>query len=236
MTLKVAVIGAHGRVGQLVCDKLRDNEAFTPLAVVRSQEQADFFESKGIVASLKDIESSSVAQIADLVRDCDAVVWVAGAGGKGVERIFTVDLDGAIKTVEACEQACVRRFVMLSAINAESRENWYGTALRNYYIAKRTADYVVRHSHLDYTIWQPGSLINASGTGRVCALDEIGEKRSVHYEITREDVAEVIVQGLLYPQTCLKQTVPLANGALPIETFLRSLKERDAGAAIAGGD
>ncbi|CCC67341.1 hypothetical protein NCAS_0A07830 [Naumovozyma castellii] len=224
--LKVAVIGANGKVGRFLLTQLKnDTKHFsTPLAVVRSKEQQNFFKNEfGINASLTSIEHSSVKELAAALKGYDAVVFTAGAGGKGLERIFTVDLDGCVKTVEACEQLGIKRLIVVSAIKAEDRSFWWNMeGLRDYYIAKRAADHDVRNSKLDYTILQPGFLQEGKGTGLVQPLDRIEEKKD-SYKIEREDVASAIVQCLLHPETTSRKTIELANGDQPIETFIKSL-------------
>ncbi|SCV02338.1 LANO_0F16952g1_1 [Lachancea nothofagi CBS 11611] len=222
--MKVAILGAHGRVGQILCKLLKKSRGFEPLAIVRELDQKAYFEQElGVDADVIDIENSSVDQIGAVLKDCDAVVWTAGAGGKGIERIFTVDLDGSMKTIEACQKFQVDRFVMISAINAENREAWWPTALRNYYIAKRTADYVLRTSGLQYTILQPGSLSSESGTGQLCPLDAIKDKKANHYSIEREDVAQFIKLALENPELTLHKSIPLANGDLKMQDFLSQI-------------
>lgn len=128
--MKVAVVGASGKVGRLLINQLKANDSFsTPLAIVRTQDQVNYFKNEvGVDASLTDIENASVSEITDAIKAYDAVVFSAGAGGKGMERIFTVDLDGCIKVVEACEKAGIKRFVVVSALKAEDRD--FGITLR----------------------------------------------------------------------------------------------------------
>ncbi|EHN00818.1 YMR090W-like protein [Saccharomyces cerevisiae x Saccharomyces kudriavzevii VIN7] len=224
--LKVAVVGASGKVGCLLINQLNSNSSFsTPLAIVRTQDQVDHFKNEVRVdASLTDIENASVSEIADAIDGYDAVVFSAGAGGKGIGRIFTVDLDGCIKVVEACEKAGVKRFIVVSALKAEERDFWCNIkGLREYYIAKRSADREVRDSKLDYTILQPGSLELNKGTGLLQPLNRLEEKASVNYSINREDVASFIVQSLLHPDATVKKTISLVNGDEPIETFIQGL-------------
>ncbi|SCU99484.1 LADA_0H20054g1_1 [Lachancea dasiensis] len=224
MALKVAVIGANGRVGQLLCKLLKTSDDFEPLAVVRTAEQKEYFERElGIEASLTSIEESSVDEIGAALRSQDAVVWTAGAGGKGVERIFTVDLDGAMKAIEACQKCKIDRFVMVSAVNANNREMFWNTKLRNYYIAKRTADAILRGSGLQYTILQPGSLLSESGTGQLCPLGALEDKKSAWYAIQREDVAQFIKLALEHPERTIHKTIPLANGDMSMRDFLATL-------------
>lgn len=112
---------------------------------------------------------------------------------------------------------------MVSAVNAEDRSFWWHTALKNYYIAKRTTDCVLRGSGLEYTIVQPGSLLSEQGTGKLCASDSIQTKKANHYSIQREDVANFIVGALKNPTKTVNKTIPLANGNLSITEFLESL-------------
>ncbi|CDO94894.1 unnamed protein product [Kluyveromyces dobzhanskii CBS 2104] len=226
--MKVAVIGANGKVGRLVCDKLKKVEDYDPVAFVRSEEQSKYFkEDVGIDASLTSIEESTVAQIAQAFKDHDieAVVFSAGAGGKDIERIFTVDLDGCCKVVDACEEAGVSRFIEVSAINAEERTFWYHTALRNYYIAKKSADHYIRGTNLEYTILQPGMLVTGKETGKLVTLDLLETKKDSFYAIDRDDLAEVIVKIVQHSKGTIRRTIPLANGGLDIDDFLKTLYE-----------
>ncbi|EJS42381.1 YMR090W [Saccharomyces arboricola H-6] len=224
--IKVAIVGANGKVGRLLVSQLKNNNSFsTPLAIVRTQDQFNYFKNEaGVDASLTDIENSSVSEIAEAIKGYDAVVFSAGAGGKAVERIFTVDLDGCCKVVEACEKVGIKRFIVVSALKAEDREFWCNIkGLREYYIAKKAADREVRDSKLGYTILQPGSLELNKGTGLLQPLNKIEEKASNNYSINREDVASFIVQSLLHPDATVKKTISLVNGDEPIEKFIQSL-------------
>ncbi|QID85811.1 hypothetical protein GRS66_008400 [Saccharomyces pastorianus] len=224
--LRVAVVGANGRVGRLLLNQLKNSSSFaTPLAIVRKQDQVDYFKNEaGVDASLTDIETSSASEIAAAIKGYDAVVFSAGAGYDGVERIFTVDLDGCIKVVEACENAGVKRFVVVSALRAEDRDFWWNLeGLREYYIAKRSADREIRSSKLDYTILQPGTLESNEGTGLFRPLDKLDEKASGLYSINNEDVASFITQTLLHPDVTVGKTIPLVNGNESIESFIQSL-------------
>ncbi|CUS24894.1 LAQU0S21e00848g1_1 [Lachancea quebecensis] len=218
--MKVAVFGAAGRVGKLLCSALRDSEVFEPLAVVRSGEQASALQESGVNASALDIEKSTVEEITAIIEGCDAVVWTACSGGIAMDRIFTMDLDGTIKAIEATQKAKIQRFVMVSAINVDNRERWWHTALKNNFIAKRTADRILQTSGLQYTILRPGSLHSEAGTGKLCALDSLEQKKSCHYSIEREDVANFIVLALTHPEKTAFKTIPLANGELPMRDFL----------------
>lgn len=123
----------------------------------------------------------------------------------------------------ACEKAGISRLVVVSAIKAEDRSFWYRTGLRNYYIAKNAADYFVRGTNLEYTILQPGMLTLEKGTGKLCTLDNIETRKDTSYSIARDDVAEFIVHIIQHPKGTVRKTIPLANGGLEIDDFLKTL-------------
>ena len=225
--LKVAIVGASGKVGSFVVQQLKNDPSHfvTPLALVRTSEQVKHWKSEvGIDAKLTSIENDDVEAIAKAIKGVDAVVFSAGAGGKGVERIFTVDLDGCLKVAEACEQVGVKRFILVSAIMAENRKFWWDLAgLREYYIAKRSADREIRCTKLDYTIVQPGWLTNGNSTGKYIHANKAEADFAEHKEIARQEVALFIKEALLHPKETNRKTIPLVNGTVPINDFIKEL-------------
>lgn len=158
-----------------------------------------------------------VEQIAEAIKGCDAVVFSAGSGGKtGLDKTLLVDLDGAMKAVEAAEKAGADRFVMVSALQAHHRESW-NEQMRPYYVAKHYADRMLEHSSLNYTIVRPGGLLNEPGKGRV-SLAKNQERGS----IPREDVARTIVAALEEEST-YKRGFDLVSGETPIKGAVKGL-------------
>lgn len=122
--MKVLVIGANGQIGQLIVENLQAADGFSPVAMVRKEEQKAGLKEKGITSVLADLEGP-VEDLTKAMKGCDAVVFTAGSGGKtGADKTLLIDLDGAVKCVEAAEAANVKRFVMISALQANNRENW----------------------------------------------------------------------------------------------------------------
>lgn len=225
--LKVAIIGANGKIGRLLVDYLKQDKTHfdTPLAIVRNAQQQEYFiRDVGIHASLTSIEHATVKEVTAAIKGYDAVVFTAGAGGKGMERIFTVDLDGCCKALEACKAAGVDRFIIVSALKAEERDFWWDIpGLREYYIAKRAADHDVRLSGLNYTILQPGWLKDDSALKKFTRLDQIDERIKTDKSVTRQDVALFIKQALLHPEETKQKTISLVNGDIPINDFITTV-------------
>lgn len=226
--MKVLVLGAHGQIGQLLVKKLQ-HSAFDVVCGLRSPKQVEDYQAQGYNSVLVDVEKD-MAQLQKAMQDIQAVVFAVGSGGKtGADKTMMVDLDGAVKAIEAAKNMSVPRFLLVSAIGSQNRELWsYGQ--RNlstgnyYYAAKYYADIWLKNSNLDYTIIRPALLVNDAPQGQIDLAPnlelEVAEKVRT---ITRSDVAETIVECLKQPNT-IKQSFDLSNGSTPIAQALANLQ------------
>ena len=93
-----------------------------------SPDQADKLLSAGITPWLGDIMFMSVEDLAAATRDCDVVVFSAGAAGSGPERTTAIDGEGVIKTVHAARANGIARVYLVSAFmdagRAQPRKDW----------------------------------------------------------------------------------------------------------------
>ena len=216
--MKVFLIGSNGQVGKYIVSLLQKSEKHTLKAMVRSEEQAEELRKSGVDAVVANLEDS-VEKIAEAMRGCDAVIFSAGSGSKtGPDKTLLVDLDGAVKTMEAAEQVGADRYVMVSFYKAYDRESWRDSPIKPYSVAKHYADRVLTSSNLNYTIIGPGLLLNESGTGKVSAGDSM-ERNS----IPREDVARTVVAALDEENT-YRKTIGLMSGDQTIEDALKNVK------------
>jgi uncharacterized protein YbjT (DUF2867 family) len=214
--MNVAVVGANGQIGKQVIGLLKESSEHTPRAIVRKEEQARAFEQDGVQSSLVDLEGT-VDEITHGMKGADAVVFTAGSGGKtGADKTLLIDLDGAVKTMEAAKQAGIDRFIMVSALQAHNRENW-NESLKPYYVAKHFADRALEQSGLTYTIIRPGGLLNEAGTGKVTAGENLSRA-----SIPREDVAGTIVASLDEERT-FNKGFDLITGNDGIEEAVRNV-------------
>ncbi|WP_188454828.1 SDR family oxidoreductase [Virgibacillus oceani] len=213
--MNVLLIGANGQIGKHVVDLLKDSE-HTVRAMVRKQEQADALETKGVEAVLANLEGS-VNEIAEAVNGCDAVIFTAGSGGStGPDKTLLVDLDGAVKSMEAAEKSGVKRYVLVSALQSNNRENW-NDKIRPYYVAKHYADKMLQASSLNYTIVRPGGLLNEAGNGKVSAAEKLDRG-----SIPREDVARTVVAALDEENT-YNRAFDLISGETPVAEALKQV-------------
>ena len=214
--MKVLVVGANGQIGQKIVKQIQDSEEHSVVAMVRKNEQKEQLEKEGIEAVLANLEDS-VDNLTKALSGADAVIFSAGSGGStGADKTLLIDLDGAIKMMEASEQAGVDRFLIISALGADKRENW-NEEIKSYYVAKYYADKALEKSNLNYTIIRPGALVNEPGTGSVWAGTEFE-----YGKIPREDVARVAVTSLTAEQT-YRKAFNLISGDTRIEEVIKRL-------------
>lgn len=216
--MKVIIAGAHGKVGLRLARLLGAREVH-PVGLVRKPEhQADLI-AVGAHPVLFDLESGTAAELADILRGADAVVFAAGAGpGSGVARKDTVDRGGAVLLADAAELADVRRYLMVSAMGAdEDPKPEHDEVFAAYLVAKKAADDDIRARRLDWTILRPGGLTLESGTGLVSLAEHTDRGL-----IPREDVAAVLLALLDEPRTA-GLSLDLIGGQTPVGEAVAAL-------------
>ncbi|OBF32201.1 NAD-dependent dehydratase [Mycolicibacterium peregrinum] len=216
--MRVVIAGGHGKIA-LILERLLAARGDEAVGLIRNPAQSADLEAAGATPVVLDLESASVAEVADAVRGADAVVFAAGAGpGSGAARKQTVDRDAATLLADAAEAAGVSRYVMVSALAADDRsldEN-YDEVFRAYMRAKSEADADVRaRAGLRTTIVRPGGLTDDPGTGTVTVAEATGRG-----SIPREDVARILLAVLHEPETA-GRTFEVISGSTPIDAALR---------------
>jgi uncharacterized protein YbjT (DUF2867 family) len=209
----VAIAGGHGQIA-LRLSRILSGRGDDVRSLIRNPDHAEDVRSAGGDPVVCDLEQADEQQIADAVSGADAVVFAAGAGpGSGAQRKGTMDLGGAVKLIGAATRAGIRRYVMVSSVNADP--NAPGDDVFSVYLrAKGEADAELAASGLDYTIVRPGRLTNEPGSGRVRLGDDVGSG-----EVSRDDVAAVLAAVLHEPDT-VGRTFELISGDTPIDDAL----------------
>lgn len=212
---QVLIIGANGKIGKLLCEKMTRSNEFEPIAAIRGENQAVYFNERGIAHRLIDLEGS-VKELEQAFETADIIVFSAGSGGHtGYDKTLTIDLDGAVKSMEAAKTLGIQRYIMVSAIHADDREAWDKTGIKPYYIAKHYADEKLKNSGLLYTILRPARLLDGKGTGKIATTPSSKNE----LQIFREDVAQVIIETLSNEQT-IGKGIDLINGDQDISKAL----------------
>ncbi|MFC5464814.1 SDR family oxidoreductase [Lederbergia graminis] len=216
--MKVLVVGANGQIGKHLVTFMKDHDSLEAKAMIRNEEQAAFFENLGAETVVVDLEDD-IPAIAKAAEGVDAVVFTAGSGAHtGKDKTIMVDLDGAVKTIEAAKSVGVKRFIMISSFDTRRQAIQEAPAsFAPYVAAKFYADEWLRRTDLDYTIIHPGLLTNNEGTGMVEAAEEVGRN-----EIPREDVAKVIIASLENENTIRKE-FQIVKGNTPIQEAIAAI-------------
>ena len=205
--MNILVAGAHGNTGKQIVNLLleRDHQV---RAMIRDGAQSDEMSKLGADPIIADLEQD----ISFAVQGCDAVIFAAGSGpDTGSDKTVSVDRDGAIKLIKACEENAVNRFVMLSAAGADDPEAGTGK-LQNYLKAKSEADKQLMKSKLNYTIIRPGTLTDNDETGKIRVAKKLDTTSG---DISRADVATAIVESLDQENT-YRKTFEILSGDNPI--------------------
>lgn len=210
---KVLVVGASGRVGQLVVQEL----AKQGQAVLAASRHPQAVANELVTTIEFDLHQSVAAMVAQLTA-VSAIVFAGGSRGKD---LLQTDLNGAVKLMQAAQMAGIKRFVMLSSLYSLNQEKWTEipalAQLMDYNIAKYFADqWLINQTNLDYTIVQAGTLTEAPATGKVSFDGQPGAN-------TIGDVANVLVATLTAPNT-IGKVIGMRNGDQPIKTAIANIR------------
>lgn len=216
--VKVFFVGANGKVARHFADFVKNDSDIQEVAMIRNAEQAAFFKERGIETVLLDLIKNTVSELADAMRGSDVVIFSAGAGGSSPQQTVLIDLEGAVKTMAAAEEAGIKRFVMVSTFRTGREEMAKENALQTYTIAKNYADeWLKNRTQLDWTIVHPGILVNEAGIGKV----SVGMGLEIA-EVPRQDVAQTLLTVLRSDNTINKEFEVL-GGSTPVVEAVQTI-------------
>ena len=212
---RILIFGGHGKVA-LLLEPLLTARGDQVTAVIRDAGQSDDVRATGAEPVVFDVESASREAMAALVAGHDAVVWSAGAGGGSADRTRAVDLDAAVRSMEAAADAGVGRYVMVSYFGSSLAHGIPATdSFFAYAEAKAKADEALRGSALEWTVLAPSRLTLEAPTERIDVAAEVSGS------VSRADVARVIAQTLLEPAT-VRRTIRFNAGEVRVDEALRA--------------
>lgn len=221
--MRTVIAGGHGQIA-LRLERLLSGRGDEVAGVIRRPEQASDLLAAGAEPVVRDLESASVDEVATHLEGADAAVFAAGAGpGSGMARKRTVDHAAAVLFADAAERAGVRRFLMVSAMAADSGldepPSGMDPVFAAYLRAKGEADDDIRaRDGLDWTVLRPGRLTDGPGTGRVRLAAETGRD-----EVPRDDVAAVLL-ALLDEERTAGLTLEMVGGDTPIPEAVAAVR------------
>lgn len=216
--MKVLIVGANGQIGKHLATYMQDHPTLEAVAMIRDAAQASFFDNLNIQTVIADLEDDT-EKIAEAAEGCYAIVFTAGSGPHtGKDKTLLIDLDGAVKTIEAAKLAKIERYIMISSFDTtRAAIQAASDSFAPYVVAKHYADEWLRASDLKRTIIHPGLLTNDEPTGKVTAAPTVERG-----EVPRADVAKVILKSLENDATIGKE-FQVVSGKEEIESALGKL-------------
>ena len=212
--MKIFVAGATGRVAQALIQELvsAGHHVFAG-----ARNPAAIPATSNVTPVAFDL-TASAEQLSKIISDVDAIYFTAGSRGTN---LLQVDAFGAVKLMQAAELAGVSRFILLSSVFATQPERWSDPSLAgimNYNIAKFFADqWLIRNTSLDYTIIQPGRLVEASNaTGLIQTDVTFAQPNSI------PNVARVLA-AVLERRNTFGKVITMADGSIPIDQALEAV-------------
>jgi putative NADH-flavin reductase len=175
---KVMVVGASGRLGSRIVAELLRSGNSDVVAAVRSPEKLQstmqdmardgWFDASALKLLNPvqfDVETDSVASMANKIGNCDTVISAIGAAESNffdVSAPARIDGDGSVALVDAAEKAGVDYFIMVTSLGTGKQMFTLPAGILNLFwgvlFQKAKAEKHLKKSTLDYTIIRPGGM------------------------------------------------------------------------------
>jgi uncharacterized protein YbjT (DUF2867 family) len=213
-TPKVLLIGAHGRTGRLIAQRLH-TESIPFRAMLRKSAHKSELAAMGAEIVLGDLTNDFSHAFDDITH----VIYAAGsAETDSVHEQRAIDRDAVMRTADSAKRRRVQQLIVISALSAFYPER-SGFALRHYSRMKREADEYVAHRGVPYAILRPGPLSDEPAHGAIALAGELTKHKP---EVSRADVARIALQCV----TCgiNNRMIAFVGGDEPIDIVLDSLR------------
>ncbi|MED6196081.1 hypothetical protein PIB30_043938 [Stylosanthes scabra] len=224
---KIFVAGATGSTGKRIVEQLL-KKGFSVKAGVRDLDKAraSLSSNNPSLQFVKADVTEGSDKLAEAIGDdSEAVVCATGfRPGWDLLAPWKVDNFGTVNLVEACRKRNVNRFILISSILVNGAAmgqllnpayiflNVFGLTL----VAKLQAEQYIRKSGINYTIIRPGGLKNDPPSGNVIMEPEDTLSEG---SISRDQVAEVAVEALAYPEASYKVVEIVARPDAPKRSY-----------------
>lgn len=183
--MSTLVVGANGQIGRQFCELARD--AGEPIkAMVRDEAQQAWFEERGIVSVVADLEGD----FHHAFDGCAQVLFAAGSGpDTGPDKTLMVDLFGATRVADKASELGLERMLLISALRAENPLD-APEKLRPYMAAKFAADAYLRAAGVSHLIVKPGRLTDEPASQRIATSLEETDGTN---QVSRANVAHALL-------------------------------------------
>lgn len=218
---RIVIVGGHGKVALLLAPILaaRGDDV---VSLIRDPAQSADVAAAGATPQTLSVEDASTEEMANAFAGADAIVWSAGAGGRGGPgRTDAIDRAAAIRSMDAASRAGVRRYVMVSWVGSHGNDPVpVNHPLRNYALAKLAADRHLVETDLQWTIVGPGTLTLEEPSGKIDVRRQNGQGEALY--ASRGNVAAVTAAVLAEPAS-IGKVIPFGDGSTPIAQAVESV-------------
>lgn len=199
--MKVVIFGATGFSGKAILKEalLKQHE----VTILVRNKSAITLDAKNLTVVEGNVLDKNT--VAEVLKNCDAVIQCLGVGGKGDGKPTTFISDTTKIIVEEMEKQQIKRLIAMSNIgagNSISFQPWFFTKIILPYFMKwlkvliddkNRMEPIIMNSELDWTIVRCPNIVDKTPKGNVHAtLDGKGLKLAV----TLGDMAEFMVQQI----------------------------------------
>mgnify|MGYP001791527742 CR=1 FL=1 len=200
-SLNVLVVGATGRTGSQIVDKLY-NAGHTVHALVRDRAKAQQQQLLAPNIHLVEYNLQDYSGYDTIVKDVDVLIYAAGSTSFGnfwfgKNKPKHIDYQSVRQMALAAENHKVKQFILISSMGVTHPFfflNLYGRLLT----WKLRGENALRSTQLNYVIIRPGKLVDEGFSIESCALYQDDSIRN--QDISREEVAEIVRQCVANPE------------------------------------
>ena len=194
---RVAVLGASGRVGRRVVERLLARGAEPVCQTRRAERLADLAGR----AEVQAFDPRDPEKLAAFVGGADSVVFALGTDRSGATTLFS-EVTAAL--LPAMERAGVRRLVAITGVGAGETRGHGGFLYdrivfplftRGRYRDKDEQERLIAASGLDWTIVRPAPFVRRQAPGPLEVVTEVGPATRLT-RITPDEVADFVVAAL----------------------------------------
>lgn len=199
--MKVVIFGATGFSGKAILKEALLKQ-YEVTILVRNKSAISIDAKNLTVVEGNVLDKKTVAEV---LKNCDAVIQCLGVGGKGDGKPTTFISDATKIIVEEMEKQQIKRLIAMSNVgagNSISFQPWFFTKIILPYFMKwlnvliddkNRMEPIIMNSELDWTIVRCPNIVDKTPKGNVHAtLDGKGLKLAV----TLSDMAEFMVQQI----------------------------------------
>jgi uncharacterized protein YbjT (DUF2867 family) len=208
-TMKVLLIGAHGRTGRLIARRLHD-ETIPFRALLRKSAHKSEFIAMGAEIVLGDLNNDFYHTFDDVTH----VIYAAGSSdNEGIHQERAIDRDAVMHAADYAKRRRVQQIIVVSALSAYWPEK-SGFALRHYSRMKREADAYVMKRGVPFTILRPGPFDETAHSGIAFADEHTHSLK----EVSRDQLAHLALRCITSNVT--NRVIGFTGGNATIDALL----------------